>query len=365
MPLDPFRAALSTMTDPVLAAEDLADALESQGNGGTLGFLYATDRLKADLGPIVEILSQRTGVADWVGTIGFGVIGGSDAAYNAPALAAMIADWPREQFALYDKDPPEPIAAAGIMSGMPTAIVHVDPRRPFEDQLQAIAARSGAYLVGGLTASRTKRYDQLAGKVALGGTSGVLLGPDIGVAIGVSQGCSAIGPVREITDIQENLVATLDGEVALQALLTDLAVTEEADLRELLLSLHVGLPVPHCDTGDYVVRNILGINTENGRVGVGDHVEVGQKLFFCRRDRAAAKKDLVGMVQKLRKRAEAPRGALYVSCCARGPNMFESAAEEVALVRSMLGETPLVGFYANGEISGDRIYGYTGVLAVF
>jgi small ligand-binding sensory domain FIST len=248
---------------------------------------------------------------------------------------------------------------------MPTAIVHVDPRRPFEDALQAIASRSGAYLVGGLTASRTKRYDQLAGKVAAGGTSGVLLGPDIGVAIGVSQGCSAIGPVREITEVQENLVATLDGEIALQALLKDLAVNDEADLRDLLLSLHVGLPVPNCDTGDYVVRNIIGINTENGRVGVADHVEVGQKMFFCRRDRAAATKDLVGMVQKLRKRAEAPRGALYVSCCARGPNMFETASEEVALVRSALGEIPLVGFYANGEISGDRIYGYTGVLALF
>jgi small ligand-binding sensory domain FIST len=248
---------------------------------------------------------------------------------------------------------------------MATAIVHVDPRRPFEDSLQAIASRSGAYLVGGLTASRTKRYDQLAGKVAAGGTSGVLLGPDIGVAIGVSQGCSAIGPVREITEVQENLVATLDGEIALQALLKDLAVTDEADLRELLLALHVGLPVANCDTGDYVVRNIVGINTENGRVGVADHVEVGQKLFFCRRDRAAATKDLVGMAQKLRKRAEAPRGALYVSCCARGPNMFETASEEVALIRSALGEVPLVGFYANGEISGDRIYGYTGVLALF
>jgi small ligand-binding sensory domain FIST len=365
MPLDPFRAALVTETDPLRAAEALADALEAQGTGGTLGFLYATDRLKADLAPIAEILAQRTGVTDWVGTIGFGVIGGGDAAYSTPGLAAMIADWPRDQFTLYDKEPPQPIPATGIMSGMPTAIVHVDPRRPFEEQLQAIAARSSAYLVGGLTASRTKRYDQLAGKLAEGGTSGVVLGPDIAVAIGVSQGCSAIGPVREITDIQENLVAALDGEAALQALLADLAVTEGADLRELLLSLHVGLPVPHCDTGDYVVRNIIGINTENGRIGVGDHVEVGQKMFFCRRDRAAATKDLLAMAERLRKRNPAPRGALYVSCCARGPNMFESAADEVALVRSVLGEVPLVGFYANGEISGDRIYGYTGVLALF
>jgi small ligand-binding sensory domain FIST len=113
------------------------------------------------------------------------------------------------------------------------------------------------------------------------------------------------------------------------------------------------------------VRNILGINTQNGRIGVAEEIAVGQKLFFCRRDRAAATKDLLAMAQKLRKRKETVQGGLYVSCCARGPNLFESAAEEVALVQSCLGDVPLVGFYANGEISGDRIYGYTGVLALF
>jgi small ligand-binding sensory domain FIST len=365
MALDRFRAALASDNDPERAANLLADALLAQGEGGTIGFLYATDRLKTDLAPIVEILSQRTGIAQWVGTVGFGVVGGATAVFNEPALSAMIATWPQDQVRVFDNAPPEPIPPQGIMSGMPTAIVHVDPRRPFEDQLSAIAAKSGAYLVGGLTASRTKRYDQVAGKITQGGISGVLLGPDIPVAIGISQGCSAIGPVREITDIKENLVATLDGETALRALLTDLAVTEEAQLRELLLSLHVALPVPNCDTGDYVVRNILGINTDNGRIGVAEQVAVGQKIFFCRRDRAAATKDLLAMAQKLRKRMENARGGLYVSCCARGPNLFESAAEEIALVQSGLGDIPLAGFYANGEISGERIYGYTGVLALF
>jgi small ligand-binding sensory domain FIST len=31
----------------------------------------------------------------------------------------------------------------------------------------------------------------------------------------------------------------------------------------------------------------------------------------------------------------------------------------------MLGDFPLVGFYANGEISRDRLYRYTGVLTLF
>lgn len=367
MVLDRFRAALAVENDAMRAAHLLADDLLVQGSGGTVGFLYATDRLKSDLAPIVDILSQRTGIPNWIGTFGLGVIGGNQAVFNEPALAAMIATWPEDQFRLFAGEPPEPIAPKGIMSGMPTAIVHADPRRPFEDALNAIAAKSGAYLVGGLTATRTNLYDQVAGKVMQGGTSGILLGPDIGVAIGVSQGCTAIGPIREITDIQENLVATLDGEIALQALLNDLSVTgaDNADLRELLLSLHVGLPVPNCDTGDYVVRNMMGINTENGRIGIADHIAAGQKLFFCRRDREGATRDLSAMAEKLGKRSGPIHGGLYVSCCGRGPNLFESAGDEVARVQAALGNIPLIGFYANGEISGERIYGYTGVLTLF
>ena len=34
-------------------------------------------------------------------------------------------------------------------------------------------------------------------------------------------------------------------------------------------------------------------------------------------------------------------------------------------VRRELGEFPLVGMFCNGEICNDRLYGYTGVLALF
>jgi len=34
-------------------------------------------------------------------------------------------------------------------------------------------------------------------------------------------------------------------------------------------------------------------------------------------------------------------------------------------VRHALGDVPLVGFFANGEIARRHLYGYTGVLTVF
>ncbi|WP_026606912.1 FIST signal transduction protein [Methylocapsa acidiphila] len=360
MATDRFRAALAVDDDPARAAARLAEDLAAQGEGGSIGFVYATDRLEGGLAPVIATLAQRTGVARWVGTIGFGVIGGEKAVFDRPAVAAMIATWPEDQFKLFDRED-----AQGFAGGLATAIVHVDPRQPYEDSLLRLAESSGAYLLGGVTASRTRSFDRVAGGVAEGGLSGLLLGPGIEAAVGVSQGCSALGPVRTIESVENGLIAKLDGETPLHALLEDLSHSQETDARKLLLSLHVGLPASNSDTGDYVVRNILGIDAESGRIGIAEHVEPGQKLFFCRRDRTAAAKDLSAMAHRLRKRKPAARGALYVSCCARGPNLFDSADEEVDLIRSALGEVPLVGFYANGEIAGDRIYGYTGVLALF
>ncbi len=60
-----------------------------------------------------------------------------------------------------------------------------------------------------------------------------------------------------------------------------------------------------------------------------------------------------------------PAGGVYFSCLARGPNMFGSADHEMGMIRDTLGDFPVVGFFGEGEISNCRLYGYTGVLAVF
>jgi small ligand-binding sensory domain FIST len=363
-PVEGFRTALAIDANPQAAAVKVAAALVEQGRGGGLGFVYVTDRVQTDMASIVETLRAGTGVEQWVGTVGFGVIAGRQATYDAPAIAAMIAPWPQDAFQVYDGVPSEPFAVGAF--GMTTAIVHADPRnRQFDDHLKSLASASQAYLLGGVTASRTRRYDRMAGSPAKEGVSGLLLSAEIPVSVGVSQGCSPIGPTRTITAIQEGMVVAVDGQPALSALLNDLSAIEGADLRIALQALHVGLPVPNIDTGDYVVRNIAGIDTDKGYIAIADNITPGQRMFFCQRNREAAAKDLTTMVRKVHARTQNARGALYVACVARGPNMFESADEEVALIQSVLGDIPMIGFYANGEIAGDRIYGYTGVLALF
>lgn len=88
--------------------------------------------------------------------------------------------------------------------------------------------------------------------------------------------------------------------------------------------------------------------------------------MFCRRDRDSAVDDMRRMLADLRRRAgNAPiRGGLYFSCCGRGPNQFGPESAELRLVADELGAFPLVGFFANGEISNNRLYGYTGVLTL-
>jgi len=130
--------------------------------------------------------------------------------------------------------------------------------------------------------------------------------------------------------------------------------------------IFAGLPIAGSDTGDYLVRNLIGGDPDNGLLAIGELVQPGELLMFCRRDAGTAREDLIRMLQELRRGlAGPPRGGLYYSCLGRGASLFGPDSEELRLVRDLLGEFPLVGFYANGEISHHRLYGYTGVLTLF
>jgi hypothetical protein len=58
-------------------------------------------------------------------------------------------------------------------------------------------------------------------------------------------------------------------------------------------------------------------------------------------------------------------GAIYISCTGRGGPHFGSASAEMQIVRHALGDVPLIGFFAGGEIAHKHLYAYTGVLTVF
>jgi len=210
-----FRTALAT--GPWQVAVESCLATLGPEPGGRLGFLYATDHLAGALPAILEALTKGTGTADWVGTVGLGVAG-QDAGgapvepFDQPALAVMLTDLPADSYRLIDRieGSAAPFAAASgawLAAAQPTlGLVHGDPRNPRSPAIVAdIATATGAYLVGGLTASRAG-LPQLAGKLTEGGVSGVLFAQGVGVATGLSQGCTPIGPSRLVTDAEQTIV---------------------------------------------------------------------------------------------------------------------------------------------------------------
>ncbi|HOP17484.1 MAG TPA: FIST C-terminal domain-containing protein, partial [Gammaproteobacteria bacterium] len=112
--------------------------------------------------------------------------------------------------------------------------------------------------------------------------------------------------------------------------------------------------------------NLIGIDPDRGLIAIGDMPQPGMEVQFARRDAETAREDLAQMIDGLMKRLPGePRGALYHSCLGRGRNLFGDDSAEMRRVQELIGDVPLAGFYANGEISHNRLYGYTGVLTLF
>jgi small ligand-binding sensory domain FIST len=231
------------------------------------------------------------------------------------------------------------------------------------------AGLASGYLVGGITSSRTRPY-HFASAAFEDGLSGVMFSGAVLLAVRLTQGCSPLAssaPRHAITAGEDNVILTLDHRPALEVLCEALGIAAtDPDLRNHLQGVHLGLPVTGSDTGDYLVRNLLGIDRKQGRLVIGEQVQVGQSVLFCRRDTQSAHEDLLRMLDAVRAGlAGPPRGGLYFSCLGRGERLFGRRSAELAIIQERLGDVPLAGFFCNGEIAHDRLYGYTGVLLLF
>lgn len=369
---DTFVAAHAAADDWRTASAECLAQLGQTKSRANIGFLYVSDRLADHYGDILEFLSARTGVKNWVGTVGIGVCATGTEYFDQPAVTAMIGELPDDGFALFDssgEDLVEIIRSnrALLARGDSTfGVVHLDPQNQEAFSLIPVFAEAAnGFLVGALTSSRGQAV-QAAGGVTGGGMSGVLMAGDIAVATGLSQGCSPIGTPHEVTAAEDNIVIELDGRPALEVFKQDIGELLARDLRKVAGYIFAAVPVAGTDWGDYLVRNLTGIDEQQGLIAIADRVESGQSLMFCRRDREAAEKDLRRMLTNLKGRIDGrPRGALYHTCLARGPNMFEGESAELGIIAEELGDVPLVGFFGNGEISNNRLYAYTGVLTLF
>lgn len=397
-------------------------ALPDHASAPGLGVLYITDHWAGEAQDILDHLgAELHEVTDWVGTVGIGVCATNAEYFDEPALAVMLCDLSPDQYRVFSGV--APLSAAQGAGGFTahTALLHADGATPDIAELIAEMAertRSG-HVFGGLAASRgvTVQFARssrgaLAGSgqrgaagVFHGGLSGVAFGPDVGLVSRVTQGVRPVSPGHLVSRADGNVVLGLDGQDALDVLLRDLDITLEdpgvavARLRQTLVGLSpqesawgsASVKSPGAFGEDVIVRHMIGLDPGRRGIALADHVQAGMRLTFCERHALAARADLMRVCAEIREEMEPEEwpvaastalsvphdaaaastaalrmvGAIYVSCSGRGGPYFGGPSAELQTVRQALGDVPLVGFFAAGEIAHHRLYGYTGVLTVF
>ncbi len=394
----------------VLAQLRAQMALADHASAPTLGLLYITDHYAPHAREILDHLSaELPEVTDWAGTVGVGIAANNAEYFDEPAMAVMLCDLPSDQYRVFSG-----VAPLGLGFEAHTALVHADPETPDLAELIAeMAARTDTgYLFGGLASSRSHtvqfatggngniRGQGAAGGVFSGGLSGVAFGEGVRVISRVTQGCQPVGPEHVITAADGNVILEIDHEPALERLLSELDISLDAPqaampaLRATLVGLTSAGTRAVGRTGsfgaDERVRHLIGLDPMRRGVAIAERVETGMSMAFCQRNAQAARADLRRICAEIREELEpeememplaaamasretlsAPTparriaGAVYVSCTGRGGAHFGGPSAELQVVRHALGDVPLVGFFAAGEIARHHLYGYTGVLTVF
>jgi small ligand-binding sensory domain FIST len=358
----------------------------------TLGFVYLTEPYRPDAPQILAALHARWPGVAWVGAVGIGIAATGVEYFETPALSLMLGSLPREHWRVFAGTRPLGGFAAH------TALVHADPATPELSELIAeLSERTGSgYLFGGLTSARSGSAPHIAEGVFEGGLSGVAFDASVRLVSRVTQGSQPVAGAHRITAAEGNLVLALDGLPAMQVLLADTGISLQrpqqafARLRHTMVGLSDEAEARDARPGafgvDTRVRHLIGLEPSREAIAVADQVEVGMRLAFCQRNVEAARRDLVRICTEIREELEphaallpegpadaAPAadgaqriaGAIYVSCAGRGGPHFGAPSAELQIVRRALGDVPLAGFFAAGEIGHRHLYGYTGVLTVF
>lgn len=319
-----------------------------------------------------------------------GVIGGGHEIEERPGLSLTAAFLPGVTVAplrLLDEDLPSASAAADAWH----AQLGVDPGSaphflllpdPFSFDAERLvrgidAAYPGSTTVGGIASGgRTPGSSALflGDRVEHSGLVGVTLSGNLAVDTIVAQGCRPIGEPMFVTASERNLIRALDGRPPLDVLqdLHDRLEPSDRQLARHSLFLGIVMKEDRQDyrQGDFLIRNLLGIDSASGALAIGALVEANAVVQFHLRDAGTSAHDLESLLDRHHQRdPSAPRGALLFSCLGRGQFLYGRADHDTELFRRLIGDVPLGGFFCNGEIGpvhgSTFLHGYTSAFALF
>ena len=356
--------------------ELLADCINQLGSippEANFGFFYLSDHLSDQAGALLNRLKEITDINYWVGSVGLAIIASQNEYYDQPAMAIMLADFNEADFHILPNFSTDTAALTGELGNWCSAndfnvgLLHADPENP---STQALLAQLGndipaAFLVGGITSSRGGNI-QFANQALRGGISGVLFSQAVPILTNLTQGCTPIGHRHVVTHCENNIVYNLGHRPALDVLAEEAGDVIAHDWQQASGYIFAGLVNKNSDQDDYSIRQIIGIDRDSKLIAIGDYLQHNDEIIFCRRDGNSALEDMERMLLELKMRLGSPiKGGVYISCLGRGREQFGDHSEEVRFIHSVLGNFPLVGFFANGEIHKNSLYGFTGVLTLF
>lgn len=324
-----------------------------------------------------------------VGSSGAGVLTGEGEIEGSPGMAVLVLCSDRIKghpflfHSLRDRDQQVGVEIAEIVGEgakneallvlLPDAY-NGQPRRLF----QGIERQIGFVPVVGAGSSENgsqgKTYQLCGEEVATNALSGLLLTGSFKSSIGITQGCQPVTEPMVITKAQGNLIFEIDNRPAFTTFAEVIKGPLLADLRRALAFVFAALPSdPHQNSvspGEYLVRNIVGLDPEKGILAVAEEVFEGEQMVFALRDPQKAREDLSQMLHRQLKNlgGKFPQLGFYFNCCARGTSLYGIPGIDTAYIRQSLGDFPLIGFFGNFELGPlgqkNHLLAYTGVLVL-
>jgi small ligand-binding sensory domain FIST len=396
----PFAAALSTASPTAAALDEVcAQASASLGGLADLAVVFFSSHHVRHAADIAATIGQRLNPGAVFGCVAESVIGNDREVEGRPALSLWLAKWARPVAVHPFHLTLERTADGPSLMGWPDALLAaggpapLDPRAvrrsavlllgdPYTFPTDQFLARlnedvPNVPVLGGMVSGTNGAGDCrliLGGRVLDQGAIGLFLEGEIGLRSIVSQGCRPIGRPMVVTRAEENVILELSGRTPFDQLRDLWADLPAADQRLFQNGLHIGRVLNEYQAefqrGDFLVRNVMGLEKQSGALIITDHVRVGQTVQFQVRDAASADEDLHALLRMdVGAHDRRPAAALVFTCNGRGTRLFAAPDHDASAVRQEAGAIPVAGFFAQGELGPvggeNHIHGFTASVAIF
>jgi small ligand-binding sensory domain FIST len=405
---------LSTRPSLEAALSDVVQrSQESLQGAADLGIVFISAAFASEYSRLMPLLQAQLPGLPLIGCGGGGVVGCDRHGRpleieDKPALCLTLASLPDvkvhpfhfrgEQLPDLDSPPDAWIDLIGVApADEPQFVLLGDPfSSRLTDLLQGLDyAYPGSIKVGGLASTGAANANSglfCNDRLYREGMVGVALTGAIAVETIVAQGCRPIGETYRVVEGERNILLALEPAESyssvggsypapqkrpplevLQDVIQDLS---EDDRLLAQNALFVGVAQSafkqDLEQGDFLIRNLIGVDPRVGAIAIGDRVRPGQRIRFHLRDAETSAEDLDVLLkrhQRQNRALPAPIGALMFACMGRGEGLYGEPNFDAELFRQYWPDVPLSGFFCNGEIGpvGDNtfLHGYTSVFGIF